>query len=124
MAVNDRRYRRAEWGTAWCMAGRLPALQAGAGGKRRDGEPVPYGGKRPEFVIASQCAHWRGNPFPPSPFPMFSNRNLKTPTFSFFNFQFSIPASPAIGCMWRSMTAATVGCGVRRAVSDRPYERV
>ena len=25
------------------MAGRLPALQAGAGRKRRDGEPVPYG---------------------------------------------------------------------------------
>ena len=61
---------------------------------RRDGEPVPYGGKRSVPVIASLCAHWRGpgsaSPHPPSPFSMFSNGNLKTPTFSFFNFQFSI----------------------------------
>ena len=27
----------------------------------------PYGGGNPGFVIASQCAHWRGNPRPPSP---------------------------------------------------------
>ena len=92
-----------------------------AGGVRRAGEPGPYGGKRFEFVIASQCAHWRGNPHPPSPFSMFSNCNLKTPTFSIFNFQFSIPNSPAAGCMWRSMTAATAGYGERRAVNDCRY---
>ena len=91
-----------------------------AGVVRRTGESGPYGGKRPEFVIA-RAGTARGNPYPPSPFLMFSNRNLKTPTFSIFNFQFSIPNSPAGGCMWRSMTAATAGCGVRRAVNDRRY---
>ena len=67
------------------MAGRLPALQAGAGGERRDGEPVPYGRK----TFRSSHFERSEKSVSPSPFPMFSNGNLKTPPFSTFNFQFA-----------------------------------
>ena len=73
------------------------------------------GRKRPVPVIASQCAHWRGNPYLPSPFSMFSNGNLKTPTFSIFNFQLSIlPGRAAAGgACGRQIAGATGGRGER-----------
>ena len=89
-------------------------------------DAAPYGGKVPVLSLRDQlcissgnqicraeacifgpslkCAHWRGNPHPPSPLPMFSNGNLKTPQFSIFNSQFSIRPF-----------------GVRRALDKRPY---
>ena len=71
-------------------AGRLFSPQTGRLIRLGADKSCPYGGKRPVPVIASQCAHWRGNPHLPSLFSMFSNGNLKTPTFSIFNFQLSI----------------------------------
>ena len=66
VAVNDRRY------------GRVRTGRRGADGKARGvGDAAPYGRVQagiadggvpslrrdgPGFVIASQCAHWRGNP--------------------------------------------------------------
>ena len=62
-------------------------------------------------------------PRPPSPFPMFSNGNLKTPQFSIFNFPFSIvpvrgTADGRVPSLqagrWRTLCAAT-GLMPRRA---------
>ena len=65
--------------------GRQIAGATGGRGTRGVGDAAPYGREGPVSVIASQCAHWRGNPYLPSPFSMFSNGNLKTPQFSIFN---------------------------------------
>ena len=115
------------------MAGRLPALQAGAGGVwpadcrryrrvRGPGRPLKdllrCGGRRPlrregpVFVIASQCAHWRGNPYPRSLFPMFSNGNLKTPQLFIFHSSFFI-----------SPQAHTAGAGGVWPADCRRYRR-
>ena len=81
------------------------------------------GRKRPVPVIASQCAHWRGNPHLPSPFSMFSDGNLKTPTFSIFNFQFSIlPGRAAERGRLRAVPTGARG-GVHVANNVRRYGR-
>ena len=114
----------------------VPRVTAGNDGT---GNPSPTSGKRFEFVIASQCADWSWQSVPPSPFPMFSNRNLKTPPFSIFNFQFSIRPPRAAcgeqcsplrtGCSGRGAWPADcrryrrVRAGVRRTAESRPYGR-
>ena len=74
----------------WC-GGQWPPLRAGTGegaAGRRGRRPLRREG--PGFIIASQCSHWRGNPFPSFPFSMFSNGNLKTPQFFIFHSSFFI----------------------------------
>ena len=87
-------------------------------GARGVGDAAPYGREGPGFVIA-RAGTARGNPFPPSPFSMFSNGNLKTPQLFILHFSFPSLA----GQMWRAMLAATGRCGREaRGVEDAaPY---
>ena len=128
MAVNDRRY---GWDGRG-MAGRLPALQAGADGVwpadcrryrrvRSPGRPLKdllrCGGRRPlrregpVFVIARPVRRLVVAIRLPRPlFPMFSNGNLKTPQLFIFHSSFFISPqarTAGAGGVWRSMTAAT-----------------
>ena len=104
-------------------AGRLFSPQTGRLIRLGADKSRPYGRKRPVPVIASQCAHWRGNPHLPSPFSMFSNSNLKTPTFSIFNFQLSIlPGRAAERGRLRAVPTGARG-GVHVANNVRRYGR-
>ena len=67
-------------------AGRLFSPQTGRLIRLGADKSRPYGRKRPVPVISSGAR----NPCSPFLFSMFSNSNLKTPTFSIFNFQLSI----------------------------------
>ena len=142
MAVIDR---RCGWDGRG-MAGRLPALQAGAGPPGRPlKDLLRCGGRRPlrregpVFVIASQCAHWRGNPYPPSPFSNVFKWQFENTTiihFLFFIFHFTPSAYGGRG--WgmavndrryrlgragygRQIAGATGGCGAQGIEDAAPY---
>ena len=83
------------------------------GGWKRTAGCRPYGGRVPVLSLRDQSADWSWQSVTPSPFPMFSNGNLKTPQFSILNFEFA-----RCGRQWRPMAAATAGADGKRREAD------